>query len=213
MPTKSAISFGLVHIPISLYTATTDIDIKFNQLHKATNQRIRYKKTCANCGAEVTAADIVKGYEYEKDKYVIITDDDIEKITTEKDRTIQILHFTDLNQINPIYYEKTYHAVPELGGEKAFELLRRAMADEGKIGIAKSVIGTKETLLALIPDQNGILVETMFYENEIKDLPKTYVKQPVADAELSMAKTLIASMDKPFEPSAFKDEYQARLKN
>ena len=213
MPTKSAISFGLVHIPISLHTATIDVDIRFNQLHKDTKERIRYKKTCPNCGDEVKAEDIVKGFEYEKGKYVIVTDDDFEIIKTEKDRTIQILHFTNLNQINPIYYDKTYHAVPELGGEKAFELLRRAMSDEGKIAVAKTVLGTKETLLALIPNENGILVETLFYENEIKELPKSYAKQSVNDAELSMAKTLISSMDKPFDPSMYQDEYQARLRD
>jgi len=213
MPTKTAISFGLVHIPISLHTATTDADIRFNQLHKDTKERIRYKKTCPNCGGEVKAEDIVKGFEYEKDKYVIVTEDDFEKIKTEKDRTIQILHFTDLNQIDPVYYDKTYHAIPELGGEKAFELLRRAMLDENKIAIAKTVLGTKETLLALIPRDEGILAETMFYEDEIKELPKSYSKQPAGETELSMAKTLISSMIKPFDPTMHRDEYQARLKD
>jgi len=212
MPTKTAISFGLVHIPVSLHTATTDADIRFNQLHRETKERIRYKKTCHNCGEEVTAEDIVKGFEYEKGKYVIVTDDDFEKIKTEKDRTIQILHFADLNQIDPVYYDKTYHTIPELGGEKAFELLRRAMLDENKIAIAKTVIGTKETLLALIPRDEGIIAETMFYEDEIKELPRTYTKQPVGEAELAMAKTLISSMIKPFETSQYRDEYQARLK-
>ena len=99
-----------------------------------------------------------------------------------------------------------------MGGEKAFELLRRAMLDENKVAIAKTVLGTKETLIALIPRDEGILAETMFYEDEIKELPKTYTKQPVYEAELTMAKTLISSMLKPFEPSMYRDEYQARLK-
>ena len=212
MPVKTAISFSLVHIPVSLHTANIDTDIRFNQLHRETKERIRYKKFCPNCGCEVKATDIVKGFEYEKDKYVIITDDDFEKIKTEKDRTIQILYFTELNQIDPVYYDKTYHAVPELGGEKAFELLRRAMFDENKTAVAKTVLGTKETLLALIPREEGILVETMFYEDEIKELPKTYSKQAVGDTELTMAKTLISSMIKPYDPSEHRDEYQARLK-
>ena len=144
--------------------------------------------------------------------YVIITEDDFESIKTEKDRTIQILQFTELHQINPVYYDKTYHAVPEMGGEKAFELLRRAMLEEDKVAIAKTVLGTKDTLIALIPRDEGILAETMFYEDEIKELPKTYTKQPVDEAELTMAKTLISSMIKPFEPSIYHDEYQARLK-
>ena len=212
MATKSAISFGLVHIPISLHTATTDTDIRFNQLHKTDHERIRYKKTCGHCGKEVNSEDIVKGFEYDKDKYVIVTDDDFEKIKTEKDKTMQILHFANLNQISPVFYDRTYHAVPELGGEKAFELLRRAMMDEQKIAIAKTVLGTKDTLLALIPREEGMLVQTMFFEEEIKELPKSYNKQAVNDSELSMAKTLISSMDKPFDPAMYKDEYQARLK-
>ena len=156
--------------------------------------------------------NIVKGFEYEKDKYVIVTDDDFEKIKTEKDKTMQILHFANLDQISPVYYDKTYHATPELGGEKAFELLRRAMMNEQKIAIAKTVIGTKDALLALIPREDGILAQTMFFEDEVKELPKTYNKQPVNEAELSMAKTLISSMDKPFDPAMYHDEYQARLK-
>ena len=123
-----------------------------------------------------------------------------------------IIHFANLDQISPVYYEKTYHAVPETGGEKAFELLRTAMMDSQKIAIAKTVLGTKETLIALIPREDGMLAQTMFFEDEIKELPKTYKKSEVVEAELEMAKTLIGSMDKPFEPSEYKDEYQERLR-
>jgi len=212
MPTKSAISFGLVHIPISLHTATTDADVRFNQLHKDDNERIRHKKVCSHCGKEVKSEDIVKGFEYDKDEYVIVTDEDFDNIKTEKDKSMQILHFANLSQISPVYYDKTYHAIPELGGEKAFELLRTALMDEQKIAIAKTVLGTKETLLALIPREEGLLVQTMFFDDEIKELPKTYTKQQVNEAELTMAKTLISSMDKPFDPAMYKDEYQERLK-
>jgi len=212
MATKSAISFGLVHIPIGMHTATSDHDVKFNQLHKNDHERVRYKKVCGHCGVEVKNEDIVKGFEYDKDQYVVVTEDDFEKIKTEKDRSIHILHFANLNQISPVYFDKTYHAVPELGGEKAFELLRTAMMDEGKIAIAKSVLGTKETLMALIPREEGILAQTMFFEDEIKELPKTYARLEVNEAELTMAKTLITSMVQPFQPQEYHDEYQARLK-
>lgn len=208
---KGAISFGLVFIPVKLYTATQDNDIKFNQLHKGDNSRIRYKKVCSHCGKEVTTNDIVKGFEYGDDKYVVVTDDDFEKIKTEKDKSIQILHFANLDQISPVYYDKTYHAVPETGGEKAFELLRSAMMDEQKIAICKTVMGTQETLLAVIPREEGILIEKMFYPDEIKDLP-TYSKTDIDEAELKMAKVLIKSMESPFEPALYKDEYQVRLK-
>ncbi|MEA4988943.1 MAG: Ku protein [Anaerovorax sp.] len=209
---KSVITFGMVAIPIAMLTATQDNDIHFNQLHKEDNSRIRYKKTCAHCGKDITAKDIVKGYEYDKDKYVVITDEEIEKIKTEKEKSIQILHFAQLNQISPVYYEKTYQATPEPGGEKAFELLRSALMSEQKIAIGKTVMGTKDTLMAIIPREDGVLISTMFYADEIKELQKQYAKPEVSEQELNMAKTLISSMDTPFNPSQYKDEYQSRLR-
>ena len=210
---KSAISFALVHIPISLHTATVDNDVRFNQLHKEDHKRIRYKKVCSHCGKEVTAQDIVKGFAYDKGKYVVVNDEDFEAIKTEKDRSMHILQFTDLNQISPLYYEKTYHAIPEKGAEKAFELLRIAMLEEEKIAIAKTVLGAKETLLALIPREEGLLVETMFFADEIKELPRSYVKPALHEAELKMAITLIQSMNQAFVPEQYEDEYQNRLKD
>lgn len=209
---KSVISFGLVAIPISMYTATQDNDIHFNQLHKDDNERIKYKKICGHCGEEVSSKEIIKGYQYDTDHYVVVTDDDLEKIKTEKEKSIQILHFAQLNQISPIYYDKTYQAIPEAGGDKAFELLREALMSEQKIAVGKTVMGTKETLLAIIPREDGILISTMFYEDDIKELPKSYNKPQLSEAELSMAKTLINSMDTPFNPSEYKDEYQIKLK-
>jgi DNA end-binding protein Ku len=209
---KTVISFGLVAIPISMYTATQDNDIHFNQLHKEDNSRIKYKKTCSHCGKEVITKDLIKGYEYDKDHYVVITDDDLEKIKTEKEKSIQILHFAQLNQISPIFYDKTYQAVPEAGGDKAFELLRAALMNEQKIAIGKTVMGTRETLLAIIPREDGILISKMFYEDEIKDLPKSYNKPELNEAELTMASTLINSMITPFNPAEYKDEYQLKLR-
>jgi len=170
---KTVISFGLVAIPISMYTATQDNDIHFNQLHKEDNSRIKYKKSCSHCGKEFTTKDIIKGYEYDKEHYVVVTDDDLEKIKTEKEKSIQIMHFAQLNQISPIFYDKTYQAIPEAGGDKAFELLRVALMSEQKIAIGKTVMGTRETLLAIIPRADGILISKMYYDDEIKDLPKS----------------------------------------
>lgn len=209
---KGAISFGLVHIPIALHTATQDNDIRFNQLCKEDGSRVKYKKVCANCGKEVTNADIVKGFEYEDGKYVTMTDADFEKAKTAKDRTVQILHFAELSDIPPIYFDKTYHAVPETGGDKAYELLRRAMYEEKKVALAKTVMGQSEKLLILLPTEKEILIETLFFEDEIKEMPKEPARPELADSELTMAKTLIESMVKPFEPAQYHDEYQARLK-
>jgi len=209
---KTVITFGMVAIPIAMFTATQDNDIHFNQLHKDDNSRIRYKKTCSHCGKEIKAEDIVKGFEYDKDKYVVITDEEIEKIKTEKEKSIQILHFARLNQISPVYYDKTYQAAPEPGGEKAFELLRAALMDEQKIAIGKTVLGTRDTLMAIIPREDGILISTMFYADEVKALQRQYVKPEISEQELNMAKLLINSMDTPFDPSKYKDEYQDRLR-
>jgi DNA end-binding protein Ku len=202
----------MVAIPIAMYTATQDNDIRFNQLHKEDNSRVRYKKTCAHCGKEIKTEDIVKGFEYDKDKYVVITESDIEKIKTAKEKSIQILHFAQLNQISPVYYDRTYQAAPEAGGEKPFELLRSALMDEQKIAIGKTVMGTKDTLMAIIPREDGILISTMFYADDIKELQKQYNKPEVSEQELNMAKLLINSMDTPFEPDNYKDEYQEKLR-
>jgi len=208
---RGAISFGMVHIPVGLYTATQDNDIHFNQLCKEDGSRVKYKKICASCGKEVGTGDIVKGFEYEPGKYVTMTDADFEKAKSAKDKTIHILHFTDLPNIRPIYFDKTYHVVPEQGVDKAFELLRRAMKDENKIAVAKTVMGTKEKLLALIPTDAGILIETLFFADEVKEAPKEAAHSEVNEAELQMAKTLIGAMVKDFEPEQYKDEYQEKL--
>ena len=124
---KGSISMGMVLIPVGLYKTTVDNDIHFNQLEKESKARIKYKKYCSHCGKEVKAEDIIKGYEYEKDKYVVMTEDELERIKTKKDKTIHILQFAKMSEVNMIYYEQDYYAIPETGAEKAFELLRQAL--------------------------------------------------------------------------------------
>ena len=209
---KSVISFGLVAIPIAMHTAVQDNDISFNQLHKDDHERIRYKKVCGHCGAEVSKDDIVKGYQYDKDRYVTVTDGEIERIKTEKEKSISIMHFANLNQISPVYYDRSYYALPEAGGEKAFELLRRALMDEQKIAIGKTVVGSRENLMAIIPREEGMVIQTMHFDDEIRDIPKSYQKAEPSEQELNMAKLLVNSMDTPFDPKKYKDEYQVKLK-
>lgn len=209
---KAAISFGMVHIPIALHTATQDADIHFNQFCKEDGSRIKYKKTCGHCGKEVKSEDIAKGFEYAPDQYVIMKDEDFEKAKTEKDKTIQIIHFADLSSIPPVYFDKTYHGIPELGGDKAYELLRKAMYDEKKVAIAKTVLGRTETLIALIPTEEEILLETLFFQDEVKEMPKEIQHPELSEAELTMAKTLVTSMVKDFQPELYHNEYQQRLR-
>ncbi len=209
---KGAISFGLVYIPVNLYTATQDSDISFNQLHKADHSRIRYKKVCAHCGKEVKPEDIVRGFEYAKDQYVVITDEEIDRIKTEKDRTITILSFTELDEISPVYYDKAYHVVPQKGGGKALELLRRAMIQTHRAALGKTVFGNAEKLLVILPREDGMLIQTLLYQDDIKDIPVEYEKPSVTEAELQMAEQLIRGMEEPFRPEQYKDEFQEKLK-
>lgn len=209
---KTVISFGLVAIPISMFTATQDNDIHFNQLHREDGGRIKYKKTCSHCGQEVGPGDIVKGFQYDRDHYVTVTDEELESLKSERDRTIQILHFAQLDQISPVYYERTYQAIPEPGGEKAFELLRAALMAEQKVAIGKTVMGNSEVLMCIVPRQEGVLISTMYFAAEVKQLQRTYQRPEIADAEMTMARTLINSMNVPYDPQQYRDEYQQRLR-
>ncbi len=208
---KSAISFGLVYIPVGLYTATQDADISFNQLHKTDKSRIRYKKVCAHCGKEVEAKDIVRGFQYAKDQYVIITDEELEKIKTEKDRSITILNFTPLDGISPVYYDKAYYVAPQKGGAKSLELLRRAMIKTNRAALGRTVFNNSEKLLVIIPRDDGMLIQTLLYEDEIKDIP-AFEKPKVSEAELNMATQLIKSMEESFAPEKYKDGFREKLK-
>lgn len=209
---KGSISMGLVLIPIGMYKATVDNDIHFNQLEKESKARIKYKKYCSHCGKEVSSSDIIKGYEYEKDKYVVMTDDELERIKTKKDKTIHILQFAKMAEVNMIYYEKDYYAVPDTGAEKAYELLRQALLAQKKVAIAKTVMGTNEKLLVLYPTKEGIIVKTLFYYDEIAAIPKSVPRMKLDENELNMAKMLIENMTKPFVAEEYQDEYQARLR-
>lgn len=209
---KGSISMGLVLIPVGLYKTTVDNDIHFNQLDKESKARIRYKKYCSHCNKEVGPNDIIRGYEYEKGKYVVMTDDDLEKIKTKKDKTIHIIQFAKISEVNPIYYEKDYYAIPDSGAEKAYELLRQALLSKKKAAIAKTVIGTKEKLLVLYPDKEGLIAKTLYYHDEIAAVPKQVPKMALDKNELDMAKLLVENMTRPFDATTFQDEYQARLR-
>lgn len=208
---KGAIAFGLVYIPVELYAATQDDAIRFNQLAKDSMKRVRYVKTCPDCKRELKPEDIVKGYQYEKGKYVVVTDEELEAIKTDADRAMKIVQFSDIEEVPPLYFEKPYQVVAQTGGEKPLELLRRAMAEEGKIAIGTTVMGNSETPIALIPYEDDLVMMTLHFQSEVKDIPKNLQHPDVADEELSMARKLIESMTEPFDPARFKNSYQEKL--
>lgn len=209
---KSAISVGMLYVPVGLYKTTKDISVSFNQLCKDTHERVKYKKICPSCNKEVTSDDIIKGYEYKKGKYVTFTNDEIERIKTKKDKTIHILHFAKMTDVDQIYYDKNYYVVPEPGAEKAYELLRQAMLSQKKVAIAQTVIGTTEDLMVLYPTKEGIVAKILFYQAEIQAVPVAVSKPTVTKVETDMAKTMIDSMTSKFDASIYHDEYQERLR-
>ena len=208
---KGAITFGLVYIPITLTLSVKEQDIGFNMLEKKTKSRVKYKKTCVDCNdKEVKNEDIVKGYQYEKDKYVIFTNEDFEKLKTPKDKNISIEQFVNLDEIDPIYFDKAYYVKP-VGADKAFHVLVKAMESENKAGIAKTVLGTKETLILIRAKNGNMLVNTLYFHSEVQKLPEIS-KQKISKQELDLAKNLINQMSGNFEPEKYKDEYHIRLK-
>ena len=210
---KGAISFGLVTIPVSVYPATEEKTLRFNQLHDEDGGRIRMKRTCSVDGEEVTYDHIVKGYEYEKDKYVVLTDDDFDAVPVASSRAIDIVQFVDLEDIDPILYKKTYYLIPEETGAKAYALLREAMSQVNKVGIAKVSFRDKEHLSALRFKDDAFVLETMYWPDEIReaDFGGVDVDATVRDQELDMAKTLIENLTADWNPDEFTDEYREAL--
>lgn len=210
---KSAISIGLLYIPVGLYKTTRDTSISFNQLCKDSHERVKYKKYCPSCDKEIKNEDIIKGYEYEKGHYVTFTPDELERIKSKKDKTIHIEHFAKMSEVDNILFDKDYYLVPEQGAEKPYELLRQSLLSKKEIGVAKTVLGTNEDLLILYPTKDCIIAKVLYYQEEIQELPKSQVKVDLSKQELDMAKTLIESMTKKFDISAYHDEYQEKLRN
>ena len=210
---KGAISFGLVTIPVGLYPATEEKTLRFNQLHDEDMGRIKYKRVCSIDGEEVPFEHIVKGYEYEKDKYVILTDEDFDAVPVESTRAIDIVQFVDLEEIDPIYFQKSYYLVPDETGLKAYALLREAMSKDGRVAIAKVAFREKEHLCTL-RSKNGIFVlETMFWPDEIRatDFDVLEKETKIRPQEIEMARSLIENLSDEFHPEQFHDEYREAM--
>ena len=210
---KGAISFGLVTIPVAVYPATEEKTLRFNQLHDEDGGRIRYKRVCEKDGEEVTFEHIVKGYEVEKDRYVVLTDEDLNAIPVESSRAIDIHRFVDLDEIDPVMFKKSYYLVPEETGAKAYSLLREAMADDGRVGIAKVSFRDKEHLAALRFKDEAFVLETMYWPDEIReaDFGGVDVSAKVRGQELEMAKQLIESLSGDWNPEEYSDEYREAM--
>ena len=211
---SGAISFGLVNVPIKLFTATSQKDVRFHQLHDKDGARIQQKRVCSQDGEEVPMEHIVKGYEVSRDTYVIITPEELDALDPKASRTIDILDFVDLDEIDPVYFDSTYYMVPEKGAAKAYALLLEAMRKSKKVAIARVVLRQKQHLVALRPLKNALSMETMLYADEVvstdtlEGLPEDI---EVTDRELAMAQQLIDSLADDFKPERYRDDYRERV--
>jgi DNA end-binding protein Ku len=214
---SGAISFGLVNVPVKLYSAVSRKTVRFHQLNGKTGHRIAQKRVDSGTNDEVAFEDIVKGYELTKERYVVITPDELESLDPEKSRTIDIEDFVDLSEIDPVYYDHPYYLVPDKGSAKAYGLLLGAMEESGKVAIARVVLRSKEQLVAIRPAPGNVLMmETMIFAdevvdpNEIEDLPSAKDLK-ASERELKMAQQLIDSLTADFEPEKYQDEYREKV--
>jgi DNA end-binding protein Ku len=209
---SGAINFGLVTIPVKLFTAVRSNDLRFNFLHNKDDGRIFNERHCTVCGEKVEYADLVRGYEYEKGHYVVLSDDDLKAVNPEATQSVDIVEFVDLEQIDPMYFDTPYYLEPEKKGRHAYALLRESLREAKKVGIARVVIRSREHLAALKPNGAALVLELMHYADELVE-PSTFdfpeLKENVAPAELKVAKLLIDSMSsETFEPEKFHDQYR-----
>ena len=209
---RGAISFGMVAIPVKLYTATESKDVSFRQLHREDNSRVRQLRWNANLDKEVPYDEIVRGYEYEKDRYVILEDEDFEKLPLPTKQAVAIQAFVKLEEIDPVFYERAYYLEPDDAGKKPFALLLKALEEKGLTAVAKVAIRNKERLCALRPSDGRILLETLYYPDEIRTAALEPLEElEVSDEELRMAFTLIEMLEQPFEPEQYHDAYREAL--
>lgn len=210
---KGSISFGLVNIPIGLYPATRKEDLKFRLLRKTDLSPVNYKRVAEKDGKEVSWDQIVKGYEYEKGKYVVLKEEDFQRVDVEATQTVDILDFVDLDEIDPIYFYKPYYLEPQKGGDKAYTLLRDSLKQKKKVGIAKVVIKTREYLAGVKPEDGALVLELMHFADELIDTGKLHIpkKAEVGKRELNMATALIDSMSAKWNPEKYKDDYREAL--
>lgn len=211
---KGAVSFGLVNIPVAMYVATEKKDVKFNYLHQQCMTPIEYHKFCPSCNKEISSDEIVRGYEYQKGSYVVINEEDLERIPLENTKTIDILDFVNLAQVDPIYFDKSYYLEPSAGGEKAYALLIEAMQKTSKVALARVVIRSKQSLAALRVKDRYLLMETLFFPDEIRSpqsLSSGLEPSRLHENEVKMAVSLIDNLSTDFDPGKYSNQYRQAL--
>ena len=211
---SGTISFGLVSIPVRLYTAASSASVSFNQLHGVCGSRIRQQTFCPRCNRTVERAELVRGYEFAKDQYVQVKDDELKALEGEASKIIDIAEFVPLAEVDPIYFEKTYYLGPDKGGEKPYRLLADAMEKAGQVALAKYVMRGKESLVLIRPAQGGLMLHTMYFADEVRNFDEVDKGQSakIREGELDLALQLINGLaSETFSPDRYADEYRHRV--
>lgn len=212
---KGYLTFGLISIPIRLFSAARGERISLNQLHSVCHSRIRMPLFCPVCNRMVERSEIVKGYEYEKDQYVLFDEEELDKIEPESARAMEILEFVRIEEIDPLYYDASYYVTPEDEGRKAYQLLLKAMEETGYAAVAKITMHQREHIVVIRPRANGMTLHTMFYNSEIRQVAEYGQSSEAAEPreqEKKLATQLISSLAAKFEPEKYKDQYQESMK-
>lgn len=209
---KGHLTFGLISIPIRLHSAARSERVSFNQLHKECHTRLKQPLFCPTCNRMVERTEIVKGYEHEKDQYVLFSDEEIEKIQPASARTMEILEFVKIEEVDPLHFDASYYALAEEAGRKAYHLLMKAMEQTGYVAIAKLCMHQREYTVIIRPRSGGLTLHTMYYVNEIRQVEEygQPEKAEVKDQERKLAQQLIESLAAPFDPQKYRDEFQER---
>ena len=211
---SGTISFGLVSIPVKMYTAASSAGVSFNLLHATCGNRIKMQQFCPVCNEVVDRAGLVKGYEFAKDQYVRFTDEELKTLEGEASKVIDIAEFVPLPTVDPIYFEKTYYLGPDKGGEKAYRLLADAMAKADRVALATFVMRGKESLVLVRPAQNGLMLHTMYFADEVRDFAEIDKGQAarIKEGELELAQRLIDELSHDeFKPDQYQDQYRLRV--
>ncbi len=211
---KGHITFGLVSIPVRLFAAARGERMSFNQLHKECHSRIRQPLFCPTCNRQVERSEIVKGYEYEKEQYVLVDDKELEKIAPPSASTMEILEFVRVADVDPVFFDASYYVVPEEAGRKAYYLLVCTMEESGHAAVARLTMHQREFTVVIRPRRNGLTLHTIFYPNEVRAVAEygQETKMDVTQQELQLAEKLVESLAAEFQPEKYKDQYQDRLK-
>jgi DNA end-binding protein Ku len=212
---SGAITFGLVNIPIKVYGATEEKDLRFTTLHATCKTPLKRPYMCPVCNTPVESKDMVKGYEYGKGNYVLLNEEEMDAVEVETSKAVSVLGFVDVDEIGPLFYEKSYYLGPEETSVKPFELLRQALVRTDKVALAQATLWKKEHLVALRPIGTGLVLTVLFYVNEVKGPPEIPMTRPIviADEELELATKLISELTREFDPAKYNDRYREALLN